>query len=204
MWDTCPKCILVCASLCMFRTFKRWRFHRHAKDMLRSQVFVAACWFISSTELVFVLNTCCCMSRAFTSTIVITSMACRCISKMASSSKELFFNGVLLRVEKQFRERICFSIACFYMSRAAISSTELFFNGVSVDVKCHCTSKAATSSTELFFKGMPLHVKNGHFEHVVVFQLPARVISRMKLTKIFYDFGAFANVHANTPAQGTA
>ena len=114
---------------------------------------------------------------------VFSSMACRCISRTASPSNELFFNGVLLRVEKQFRERICFSIACVYMSRAAMSSTELFFNGVSVHVKCHCTSKAATSSMELFFKGMPLHCKNGHFEHVVVFQLLARVISRMKLTK---------------------
>ena len=36
-----------------FRTFKRRRLHRHAKDTLRSYVFVAACWLISSTEFVF-------------------------------------------------------------------------------------------------------------------------------------------------------
>ena len=120
------------------------------------------------------------MSRTFTSTMFSLQWHAVARPEWPRSSKVVF----------QWRAFACYeatpsffcSIAYFCMSSAAISSTELFFNGVSVHGKCHCTSRAATSSTELFLKGMPLHVKDGHFEHAVLFQLFARAISRMGLT----------------------
>ena len=144
-------------------------------------MFVAACWFISSTGLFFLIRVVACRERSLQPCFVLQWHAVAC-PEWPRSSKELFFNGVLLRVVKLLRERFLF----FNCMLLHVESGH-FEHGVVLRRRvCACQVPLHVESGNFEHGAFPqrhaIACQDGHFGHAVFFQLLAHAISRTRLT----------------------
>ena len=124
--------------------------------------------------------------------------------------------------EWRLRGKSCSSMACFCVSRSN-SENGFVFNCVLLHVESGRFEHGVVFQRRVCACQVPLHVKSGNFEHgaflqrhaVACQERPFRACSGFSIAcpcnienevdkECCYYFGAFANVHANTPARGTA